>query len=107
RTPLRPRSTSWPYTTLSRSAEDEEGAAWEQNGEGAAEIARIAADRAIPIVHLSSVYVFDGRKPGAYVEADRPAPLTAYGRTRLAGERAVMAANPRHIVLRTGWVYSE
>src|SRR5690606_36690373 len=58
------------YTKVDR-AEDEEGAAWEQNGESAAEIARIAADRAIPIVHLSSVYVFDGRKPGPYVEAER------------------------------------
>lgn len=94
------------WTEVDR-AEEEEGAAFTQNRRGAAEIARVAADRGIPIVHLSSVYVFDGRKQGPYVEDDEPAPLSVYGRTRLAGEQAITGANPRHIILRTGWVYSE
>jgi dTDP-4-dehydrorhamnose reductase len=94
------------WTQVDR-AEEERGAAFDHNRGGAAEIARIAAGRGIPIVHLSSVYVFDGAKVGAYVEDDPPAPLSVYGRTRLAGERAVMAANPSHIVLRTGWIFGE
>jgi dTDP-4-dehydrorhamnose reductase len=93
------------WTQVDR-AEQEQGAAFAQNRAGAAEIARVAADRAIPIVHMSSVYVFDGRKDGPYTEDDEPNPLSVYGRTRLAGERAIAAANPRHVILRTGWVYS-
>ena len=94
------------YTRVDQ-AEDERGEAWAQNRHGAAELAGIAAARGIPIVHLSSVYVFDGRKQGPYVEDDEPAPLSVYGRTRLAGERAIAGANPRHVILRTGWVHSE
>jgi dTDP-4-dehydrorhamnose reductase len=94
------------WTEVDR-AEQEGREALALNREGAAGIARIAAARAIPIVHLSSVYVFDGTKQGPYVEDDPPRPAGVYGRTRLAGERAVAAANPRHVVLRTGWVFSE
>jgi len=50
--------------------------------------------------------VFDGRKGAPYVEDDAPAPLNAYGRSNLAGERGVATANPRHVILRTSWVYS-
>jgi dTDP-4-dehydrorhamnose reductase len=94
------------YTRVDE-AEEERGQAFAQNRAGAAELARVAAARGIPIVHLSSVYVFDGRKQGAYVEDDEPAPVNVYGRTRLAGEQAIAGANPRHVILRTGWVYSE
>ncbi len=68
----------------------------------AAEAARMGA----PIIHLSTDYVFDGRKSGPYVESDPPHPATVYGETKLAGERAVAAANPAHAVVRTAWVYA-
>ena len=57
------------------------------------------------LVHYSTDYVFDGSKPGAYVESDEPAPLNVYGASKLAGERAVAAAGGRCLVLRTSWVY--
>ena len=68
----------------------------------AAEAARMGA----PIIHLSTDYVFDGHKSGPYVESDPTNPTTVYGETKLAGERAVAAANPAHAVVRTAWVYA-
>jgi dTDP-4-dehydrorhamnose reductase len=58
------------------------------------------------LIHYSSDYVFDGRKGSAYTEDDEPQPLSAYGRSKLAGEGAVLAASGGHLVLRTAWVYS-
>ncbi len=59
----------------------------------------------IPLVHFSTDYVFDGRKPGAYTEDDAPNPLGVYGASKLAGEQAVRRAGIPHLVLRTSWVY--
>jgi dTDP-4-dehydrorhamnose reductase len=56
------------------------------------------------VVHYSTDYVFDGRKEGAYTEDDAPAPQGVYGRSKLAGERALTEANPRHLILRSGWI---
>jgi dTDP-4-dehydrorhamnose reductase len=60
----------------------------------------------IPFVHLSTDYVFDGRKSSPYDEDDLPAPLGVYGQSKLAGEVAVMDACPRAVVIRTSWLYS-
>jgi dTDP-4-dehydrorhamnose reductase len=60
----------------------------------------------MPVVHVSTDFVFDGKKTGAYVETDPVAPLSVYGASKLAGEEALAGANPRHVILRTAWVFS-
>jgi len=73
---------------------------------GAEKLAKIAQELAIPIIHLSTAYVFDGMSPAPYREGDPVAPLNVYGRSKLMGERAVMAACARHVILRLSWMYS-
>lgn len=92
------------YTAVER-AEEDAVRAMRVNAEAAGELAALAADRGALIVHYSSDYVFDGAKAGVYDERDEPAPLNVYGRSKLAGEQAVRALNPAHLVLRTSWVY--
>ncbi len=92
------------YTAVDR-AESEEALAFAANSLGAENVARAAERATCPIVHLSTDYVFDGTKTGAYVETDPISPLGAYGRSKAEGEARVRAENPRHIVLRTAWVY--
>jgi dTDP-4-dehydrorhamnose reductase len=86
-------------------AERNPRAAFAVNRDGAAHLAAAAALHDIPFVHVSSDYVFDGAKMAPYVEDDPPAPLSVYGRSKVAGEQAVMAANPAAVVVRTSWVY--
>src|SRR5262245_41989284 len=93
------------YTDVER-AESEEETAFAVNGKAAAQLALETGRLDIPLIHISTDYVFDGRKGAPYVEQDLPAPLNAYGRSKLAGERGVAAGNPRHVILRTSWVYS-
>ncbi|WP_192384903.1 dTDP-4-dehydrorhamnose reductase [Mesorhizobium silamurunense] len=93
------------YTAVDQ-AEDEKELAFAVNATGAGKVAEAAVGLGVPIIHLSTDYVFDGTKDGAYVETDETAPLGVYGASKLAGEQAVAAANPRHLILRTAWVYS-
>ena len=92
------------YTAVDK-AESEPAAAARGNVEGPRVLAEAAAAAGVPILHLSTDYVFDGSKPGAYTEDDPIAPLGVYGRTKAEGEAAVRGANPRHVILRTAWVY--
>ncbi|MGH6769842.1 MAG: dTDP-4-dehydrorhamnose reductase [Xanthobacteraceae bacterium] len=93
------------YTDVER-AESEPALAMSINGEGAGALAASAQALAIPIIQLSTDYVFDGVNSTPYREADLVNPLSAYGRSKAQGEAAVVAANPRHVILRTSWVYS-
>ena len=92
------------YTAVDR-AESEPEAAWAVNCAGAAHIAAVCGENATPLVHLSTDYVFDGRQSEPYCETDDVNPLNVYGRSKEAAERAVRAAAPRHMILRTAWVY--
>ena len=93
------------YTAVDR-AEQERDAAFALNAEGPRELARWCAAHGGALVHVSTDYVFDGKKPSAYVETDAPNPTSVYGHSKLAGEIAVHEALARHLVLRTSWVFS-
>lgn len=93
------------YTAVDR-AESDEAACWRANRDGPAVLAAYCAAAGIPLVHISTDYVFDGAKGAPYVETDPPSPTGVYGASKLAGEQAVLAACPRAIILRTSWVYA-
>lgn len=93
------------YTAVDK-AESEPDAAFTVNAQGAENVARAAKDAGLPVVHISTDYVFSGEKPSPYVETDETGPTGVYGETKLEGERRVFAANPRAVVLRTAWVFS-
>lgn len=93
------------YTAVDR-AEGEEAEAYATNALGPAELCRIAKHLNVPIIHLSTDYVFNGSKTEPYVETDAVAPLSAYGRSKLAGELLVKAIHDDHAIIRTAWVYS-
>jgi dTDP-4-dehydrorhamnose reductase len=86
-------------------AESQEATALAVNGDGAGNVARAAAAHGARVVQVSTDYVFDGTKGEPYVEDDPPGPLSAYGRTKLAGEQAVAAATPDHAIARTAWLF--
>ena len=92
------------YTAVDK-AEDDEQTAFAANRDGAANLAQACAKADIPLIHISTDYVFDGSKQGAYLETDSTAPLGVYGVSKLAGEEAVRAAGSKHVILRTAWVY--
>jgi dTDP-4-dehydrorhamnose reductase len=94
------------YTKVD-AAEDHWAEAYRANADGAAAVASVCAEHGIPLIHISTDYVFDGAKSGAYVESDPVAPVSAYGRSKAAGEAAVRQYLPHHVILRTAWVYGE
>lgn len=93
------------YTAVDK-AESERDLAFAINAGGAGAVAAAAAALGVPVVHLSTDYVFDGDKAEAWVESDPVAPLGVYGASKLAGEEAVLASGARAVVLRVAWVYA-
>lgn len=77
------------------------------NAEGAKILAGACAELSIPLIHLSTDYIFDGHYDSGYTEEDEPAPLGAFGRSKWLGEQYVRELLPRHIILRVSWVFSD
>lgn len=93
------------YTDVER-AESEEEKAYEANARAVGILAAEAAARNISLIHISTDYVFDGKSSVPYVEDAEPAPLSAYGRSKLAGELALAESGCSYILIRTSWLYS-
>jgi len=93
------------YTAVDK-AEDDSAAAFLANAQGPANLAEATRKAGIPLIHVSTDYVFDGGKSAPYVESDPVAPLGSYGVSKAAGESAVLSGNPRSVVMRTAWVLS-
>lgn len=88
------------------AAEEEPELAFRINADAAGEVAAAASAAGAPVIHVSTDYVFDGTSSVPYREDDPVSPLGVYGRSKLAGEEHVRAANPDHLIVRTAWVYS-
>jgi len=88
------------------AAETEVEAAFAVNRDGAANLADICAEKKIPLIHISTDYVYDGMKKGAYLESDMVSPQGVYARSKAQGDAAVVDRLKAHIILRTAWVYS-
>lgn len=93
------------YTAVDK-AESEKDLAFAVNGQAAGAVAEAARELGVPILHLSTDYVFDGQKAEPYIETDRTRPTSVYGASKLEGELRVAAATPNHAIFRTAWVYS-
>ena len=92
------------YTAVDAAESDEERA-FRINADAPRVLAEEAERLGAALIHYSTDYVFDGSKQGAWLEDDAPAPLSAYGRSKLAGEQAIAAVGGMHLILRTSWVY--
>lgn len=92
------------YTAVDK-AESESQKAYAVNRDGVANLARACARAGVPLIHISTDYVFDGTKQGGYVEDDPIHPINVYGASKAAGELALRDHLDRHIILRTSWVY--
>jgi len=93
------------YTAVDR-AEKETTLAYQINATGAGEVASAAQRLRVPLVHLSTDYVFDGKKATPYVETDPISPLNVYGETKAAGEKIIADQTSDYTILRTSWIYS-
>lgn len=93
------------FTSVDK-AESEPDLAFAVNAHGPALLADVCAQAGIPLIHISTDYVFDGTKAGAYVESDLVNPLSIYGMSKEAGESAIRERHALHVILRTSWVFS-
>ncbi|MEI6079109.1 MAG: dTDP-4-dehydrorhamnose reductase [bacterium] len=94
------------YTAVDR-AEDEEQKAELINRTAVAYLASISKEFNIPLLHISTDFVFDGKKSAPYLETDHTAPLSVYGRTKLEGEHEIVKHGGTFVIIRTSWLYSE
>jgi len=92
------------FTRVEDAEEDKDGA-FNTNAVGTMNMAKASRDAGARLIYLSTDYVFDGSKDSPYVETDIPAPLNFYGLTKLFGERYASSLNPRHLIVRTSWLY--
>jgi hypothetical protein len=92
------------YTSVD-GAESSPEAAFAVNALGARHVAEVCAGSGVPLVHFSTDYVFSGATNRPWVETDAPAPVNVYGTSKLEGEEHIRRANPRHLILRTSWVF--
>ena len=92
------------YTAVDK-AEDEPEKAFKINSEGVLNIARLAKENNAVLIHISTDYVFDGNKEGAYTEEDKTNPVGVYGKSKLEGERNIVKALPEYFIIRTAWLY--
>lgn len=94
------------YTAVDK-AEQQVAQAWQLNGQLVAELSQHAKTTGAALLHFSTDYVFGGTQTHPYIETDRPAPLNEYGKSKLAGEQAMLDIAPAGLILRTSWLYSE
>lgn len=94
------------YTAVDK-AEDNEAVCFRINAEAVRNLGKAAADAGARILHISTDYVFDGTAHRPYIETAPTCPVSAYGRTKLAGEEALLSVCPDAIIIRTAWLYSE
>lgn len=92
------------YTSIDRG-EREADLATAANVTGPAVLASVCASTSVPLIHLSCDYVFNGAKKSAYVESDRVAPISVYGRSKAEGEAKMRELLPRHVIIRSSWIY--
>jgi dTDP-4-dehydrorhamnose reductase len=92
------------YTAVDR-AESDQVAAFAVNSEGPSILAAACAERDLPLIHVSTDYVFDGCKPGSYLESDSVCPIGAYGKSKAEGEEAIRGVLKEHVIVRTSWLY--
>ncbi|HBC56062.1 MAG TPA: dTDP-4-dehydrorhamnose reductase, partial [Gammaproteobacteria bacterium] len=93
------------YTNVNQ-AESQSQMAFDINGTGVQYLAELCAERQIPLIHLSTDYVFDGTQSRPYVEEDVTHPLNVYGQSKLQGEQAIMGSNVEAMIIRISWIYS-
>jgi dTDP-4-dehydrorhamnose reductase len=94
------------YTNVDK-AETEMDLAFAVNSTAVKNLAQLTNQHEIPIIHLSTDYVFSGDKGSSYLETDTPNPVNVYGKSKLAGEIAIRECNPKHIILRSSWIFSD
>jgi len=93
------------FTAVDR-AENERDLAFAINAGGPERLARYCSEHNLPVIHISTDYVFDGTASRPYRESDEPIPCNTYGASKLAGEQAIAELMPQHVIIRTSWLYS-